>query len=379
MKSKKIVSFLVAVLLVVSIVSGSVYAEKSPNDELNVLLIKESKALKINKDVKKKVKDNKKYEDDYAGVYIDDDGILNINLVNNVEEVSNLIDSNEVKYNKVKNSFKKLDQTMKFLTPRMNELGITSLSLDEMKNKVVIYLKQPDEKAIKKINKLVEKGAVEIQEQKLEVVTTADIINGSKAVIGGGALTVGFAAKDSSGNEGFVTAGHLSASTGSSAKINNKTVGTLQSKKFGSSVDAAFVKAQSGIFVTDYTPTKKFTNGNVYEYATTSSSDLVQGKTIYAYGQVSGKQTGKILVAYHTEIYAGKTMTNIVKSSYKAIKGDSGAAVATYLYKGSGSADYVVMGVQSASALTNGNWTSDSYTLFTRVDKIFSSLGLSNP
>lgn len=188
-------------------------------------------------------------------------------------------------------------------------------------------------------------------------------------------MTVGFAAVNSSGTKGFVTAGHLSAGVGSTAKINGNTVGTLRNKTFGGGVDAAWVEATGS-----YTPTKTFSNGDTYSSAATDTSNLIQGKTVYAYGSVSGKQTGQILEAYYTVTYNGAIMVDTVKANYKAIPGDSGASVCYYRYVGSASSVYSVMGIQSASALFNNAWVSGtSYTIFTRTDKIFSTLNLSNP
>ncbi|MNI30391.1 Alpha-lytic protease precursor [compost metagenome] len=260
----------------------------------------------------------------------------------------------------------------------MDELEIRALGLNEKKNKVVVYFQDKlNEESIQKINSMIDPETVEYDVDKTQIMTTANIINGTQSVIGSEGLTVGFAAVNSSGTKGFVTAGHLSAGVGSTAKINGNTVGTLRNKTFGGGVDAAWVEATGS-----YVPTKTFSNGDTYSSAATdtSNTNLVQGKTVYAYGSVSGKQTGQILEAYYTVTYNGATMVDTVKASYKAIHGDSGAAVCYYRYVGSASSFYSVMGIQSASALVNDAWVSGtSYTIFTRTDKIFTTLNLSNP
>ena len=87
-----------------------------------------------------------------------------------------------------------------------------------------------------------------------------------------------------------------------------------------------------------------------------------------------------VLAAIHSENVGGTVFTEYVQADYRAIHGDSGAAVAYNRYVGSATTDYVVMGVQSASHLVDEAWVDGtSYSLFTRVDNIHSALGLTNP
>lgn len=87
--------------------------------------------------------------------------------------------------------------------------------------------------------------------------------------------------------------------------------------------------------------------GSPYTYPPT-------GLSVSAYGSVSGYQTGKILASNYTEKYNGVTMTNMLKTSYKAVHGDSGAPI-----WGGNSA----VGMQSASHLRNNAWYDGAYSI----------------
>ncbi|QTH42999.1 hypothetical protein J4772_00445 [Cohnella sp. LGH] len=343
----------------------------------------EQKAIENNVQLQKALEFNKSANDSYAGVYIDNEGILNVNVVGDVAKLKTLTAAEDIKYHQVKYTYAELEKGLLALQDKLAELSISQVGIDEIQNKLSIHVKELDDQKIQAISKYIDPEIADFQKTVGELVFTADILNGSGLDLG---LTVGFGAKDASGNDGFVTAGHGVFSNGTAAKIGSNTVAHQSYTYFGAAVDAAFFKAYKGWWVweTDYYGSNKFTNGDTYSYALTDTANLIVGKTIYAYGAVSGKQTGTILavnVTYDAQKPNGSTVTitNGVQANYKAIPGDSGAGVAYFRYTGSASADYAITGVQSASTLVGGAWvsgTSSSY--FTRVDKIFATLNLSN-
>lgn len=374
-----------SIILIVSVAMGIASAADDPSQSLKLSPREqlEQKAIENNIQLQKALKLNESINDSYAGVYIDDEGILNVNFVGDVTKIKSFTEIDNVKYHQVEHTYEELEKGMIALQDKMVDLNITLVAIDEKQNKLAIHVKELDDKKIQAINQYVDSEISDFQNSVGELVFTADIQNGSALDLG---LTAGFGAKDANGNDGFVTAGHVQYANGTAAKINNSTVAHQGSTILGSSADAAFFKAYKGWWVweTDYYGSKSFTNGDTYQYAATDTSNLITGKTLYAYGAVSGKQTGTILSAntsYSAQTPNGSyvTITNGVQANYKAINGDSGAAVAYYRYVGSASSDYAVMGVQSASSLVNGNWVNGtSYSLFTRVDKIFSALNISN-
>lgn len=131
-------------------------------------------------------------------------------------------------------------------------------------------------------------------------------------------------------------------------------MGTVMWSKLNYGVDCAFVKKPAvGLFTDSWKFTDSLPDGQTLPLGS-PYTEPPQGLIVSAYGSVSGYQTGKILATYYTETYDGVTMTNMLKTSYKAVHGDSGAPV-----WGGGAA----VGMQSASALSNGQWVSGSYTI----------------
>jgi hypothetical protein len=376
---KKFLSLFFVLLLTVGTTS-IVFGDNLESSSKTTALKKQTEALEKKVKIMEKIKKNKKYEDDYAGSYIDEEGNLNINFVGEVAEDLKI---DKVKYHKVKYSLKHLDSVTTELTDSMVDLGITMIEPNEIDNKVYVYLKNINPEMINKVKKVFNSSAIEFKSQELTIQNTAtEIINGNKSYINnsGGYGTIGFAAQKGT-KKGIVTHGH-GLNVGDVTKYQTSTgseYGKVTAVKFSGNVDAAFVELNDTLFKT-YVPTYKFMNGDTYTSAYVSNSDITVGQSLEAYGGNSGKQYGEVLAKNVSYTVGNTTITNAVKSSYKAIKGDSGAGVRWHRYVGSASTLPHVMGVQSASALgANDDWVSGSYTLFTTVDNIFFHLNLSNP
>lgn len=265
------------------------------------------------------------------------------------------------------------------LSGKMIELGIKSVELDDRNNKVIITLDKVDKEKENRIKKEIDSPAMDIIEDSSITTAelTANVINRTQAVTAGGqGSTVGCAVKTTNGVNGFLIPGHITAIAGD-CTVGGNVVGTVDHGQIGGKIDATFVRCNTG-----YTPRKNFINGDSYITATvdTSSYGLVVGLAVYGYGSMSGKQSGKVLSTNYSETIGGRLMTNMVKCDYIAINSDSGAGVAYYRYKGSASSEYDVMGLQSFSGLgTGGVWIpGTSYSAFSRIDYIFSALGLQN-
>lgn len=383
MKIKKIISLVLSFCIILSTFATNVYAQE--DDNISQKILKQEKALSNYFEITDKINDTKEYKDAYAGAYIDTDGNLNINFVeekNIINSIEKELKLEDVKFHSKKHSLADLNNVMNILSSKMVALDIGQIVLDEENNKVYVYLNDLNSNKINIISKLVTPSAIEFKKQEVKFTSTASITNGKEAAVlvsgtTGEAFTAGCGAVlSSTGAKGFLIAGHTSASKGSSVYMNGNVVGTLESKQFSGKVDAAFIKCSSS-----YTPSRNFMNGDSYVAATvdTSQYGLVQGMTVYSYGAVSGKQTGKVLSTSLSTTIDGVSMTNLVQCDYKAIKGDSGAAVVYNRYKGSATTDRCVLGLQSASALVNDQWV-DGYstTLCSRIDFIFSALGLTD-
>lgn len=337
-------------------------------------------ALEKNVVVQEKIKTNN-LGDHYAGVFIDDNGTLNVNLTSNINKAKTAINQDGVQYNQVKHSYKKLKETMSSLEDLMLELDIVKLSLNVRSNKVIITIRDLNNEKINKINQYINPDAVEYENAVGEMqVTAAEIINGTSLDQG---LTIGVGAVDSNGNDGFVTAGHALFSNGTKGTQDGDTIGTQRDSQFGGNVDAAFFEAKKGFWPwqTDYYGSMRLANGFYISSVLTNSADYnaIEGLTVTAFGGVSGEQDGVILnsdTSFTVNVNGTNyTITNAVESDYRAIPGDSGAPVLWW----ADNHNYAAGGLQSASLLDiNGNWMPGvSRSYFVRTDNIFNTLNLS--
>lgn len=327
-----------------------------------------------------KTKYGKDHPENYAGAYLDEEGNLNINLVGDngiVGESDNdlriLVKDDKIKYHKVKYSLNHLDNIINSLNDKMVSLDIAAIELDEQNNKVYIYLNDLNNTQISKIKKVIDSPAIEFKQQEQKITLTAtDLVNGTAFSSAGKSFTLSFGAKKSDGTVGYIFPGHITASTGYNVYIgsssNGTSIGTVTKKVFGGSSDASFITKVN----IDYQPSTKLDIFNSYNGYVPAFYGYIQNTSLRAWGAVSGSQNGKILSSSYSFIVDGVTLTDMVKSDYKAITGDSGAPVCIT----SGTGSYTLAGTQSSSYLVNGSWVSGtSYSIFSKVNNILTDLG----
>ena len=151
------------------------------------------------------------------------------------------------------------------------------------------------------------------------------IAGGNKIKIGGGYCSVGYAAKDSSGNSGFVTAGHC-GSVGNSVTYNGTTIGQITKQRYSTALDVAFVKTNSS------TTVQKKGDAVTSPYASLSYTYVsltlpVQGSYIMTYGYNTTQQTS--IISNSASIgFLNKALT--YRSS--TINGDSGSLIMSGSY-----------------------------------------------
>lgn len=83
----------------------------------------------------------KKYLNEYGGSYLDEKGILNINILHGGRNIKKIIQNQNVKYHDVKFTYMYLKEIYNMLSEQMKDLNIYVVELDERNNKVIIYLK----------------------------------------------------------------------------------------------------------------------------------------------------------------------------------------------------------------------------------------------
>ncbi|WP_113673132.1 hypothetical protein [Vallitalea guaymasensis] len=392
------------------VLTTNIFANNDAVDKMERIFMQQEKSLNSFKQIQDTLKDNKELTESYGGAYIDDEGYLHVNIkqVNKFkmvnDSIKNIKDNNEsVKYHYVKKSKKELEAIVNTLNKKFTELEISFMTLSEKDNKVYIWLDDiNDIEKQKEISEIIDSNAIEFKQvdktlsikigqgkeeakeqyndKKTETqrIQRTKIINGSKCYINNnyssnGTIGIGVINK-SNNKEGFIIPGHINIFGGSYGdtiqySLTLRDIGIVKRIKFGGSVDATFVEC------TDYSePTKIFSGGDSYDDST--SSYLAEGQYITAYGSLSGKQSGRILNINCSYDLEGEHFTDMVQATYMAIKGDSGAAVT---YNSPVHSKPIVVGIQSASSLDeNDNWTSDSFSLFSKINNIFNEFNLAD-
>jgi hypothetical protein len=388
---KKTTLFLMILLVFTLLFSTSLFADNNKQKEVeNSLKIEQDiQAVQNLQIIKEKIKGSKD-EKRYAGAYIDEDGYLNVNFVSEVESIKEKAKLKNTKYHSVEFALEHLEELMEAVINDESIIkDISMVELSQKDNSINIYLKELEDSKAQKIKKTLDTPAIKFKKQELEFVTTTtvEIINQNVASfsstnpLAGPTIGVG-AVRNSDNKRVFITAGHITNAIGSNVYYNGALAGTLKAKAFGGVVDGSLVEPKNTIFTT-YWPTKKFRDyGDTYHSAVYDSNQIIQGMSVRAYGAVSGYQTGTILstsVAAWVDANGQQVlMTDQVRSNYKAINGDSGAAVVYFrqIQVFPEVKVWSVMSLQSSATLDqNGNWIPGvSTSLSSKIHHIFNAL-----
>lgn len=321
------------------------------------------------------------FENKYGGAFFENN-LITINIVKNDDKLVDAMGFNGLfNIKMVNHSQRELDLAIEILEANMTELSIDSITRSIRQNTLIITVVDNYAENVKAIKELTGFDDLIIENKQLDYKAMVGyVINGKELYFNTstpGSCTSGFAALNSNGNPGVVTAGHCVSSSysvnGTDVYYNGTHVGDVGGTttwKFSGSTDAAFIKLRDPWIGTTWLPTREFMNGDTYHAASAPSSYLVEGVTVFMYGYKSGMLSGEIISTYATVFVDGVSLTNAVITDILVIKGDSGAALTTWVYAGGATALHMVMGV-----LSGGNSTSSCYTT---VDHIFSDLNLSN-
>ncbi|WP_116248612.1 S1 family peptidase [Nocardiopsis sp. FIRDI 009] len=202
----------------------------------------------------------------------------------------------------------------------------------------------------------VDPAVIEIQEVSEQPQTYANIIGGlAYYMSSGGRCSVGFPATNSSGQPGFVTAGHC-GNVGTGVTIGNGR-GTFERSVFPGN-DAAFVRG-----------TSNFTLYNlVYRYSgyqtVTGSNAAPIGSSVCRSGSTTGWHCGTIQARNQTVRYPQGTVYYLTRTTVCAEPGDSG---------GSFISGTQAQGVTSGGS---GNCSSGGTTFYQEVDPMERAWGV---
>lgn len=197
--------------------------------------------------------------------------------------------------------------------------GVVGWYPDAESDTVVIEATDPTEAESLVESTGVDASAVEIQSTDQTPELYADIIGGLAYTINNSSrCSVGFAATNSSGQPGFVTAGHC-GSVGSSVSIGNGR-GVFERSIFPGN-DAAFVRGTS-----NFTLTNLVSRYNGTYQTVRGSSRAPIGSAICRSGSTTGWYCGTIQARGQTVNYPQGTVRDLTRTNVCAEPGDSGGS-----------------------------------------------------
>ncbi|MBS3949895.1 MAG: hypothetical protein KGZ53_04450 [Peptococcaceae bacterium] len=353
-------------------------------DEANIVQ-NQWRAMENVEVIHKMIESDSKLADVYGGNYLGKDG-LTVQFTQPVKE--HFSKMNGVTVEVVKYTYKELKAVHSAIDEVAKELKVEGIghviqaaATDVISNTVHVWIRSMDKDVIASVvNKVSLKTEVDAKDAitfiKAEEINNAtNIINGwHHADQYGQGATIGFRARRlNSGvwENGYISTGHVSTSSGQSVyDINPQTgtwtlAGVMRAKHDGGTVDASFIAAASG-----RTPSRTFMNGDSYAYVLQSPNQI--GLYVESYGGTSLRTTGYISQTDWKAYDQGGNLIywDMIRASYHTDSGDSGCAVTWIRYVGSASAVRCVTGVTKA-------WIGSDHnnSVYSRVNAVFQQFG----
>lgn len=275
------------------------------------------------------------YPDYYGGMYIDEFGVLNILVKDELSltrsVVTNIIDSEDVILHSCLYSYSELRDVLKCIdTYNLENLdsevckNFKSAKLDDRNNRIVIELRDCSSDRVLDFKNSVINSPMIVFEQSLNEPVEHSLRSGSPVYWNrNGVLyqaTMGYRAM-LSGVVGWVTAAHAFQQGESVYNISSQQVGMCRKHVYQGSVDAAFCQSLGG----DSTPELGLVGGASLSSSTTP---IVVGMPVTMYGSKTGSNWGSITnssMSLPTE--SGVYLSDVAMASYYSEGGDSGAPI----------------------------------------------------
>lgn len=287
------------------------------------------------------VDDSAAVEQKYAGAYIDDNNILVVNLTTSSERIKDIVQENteaqEVKfkkqaftYDELMESYRKIGNTIR--NTKYADV-VSSFYVDEINNAIVVDIS--DLSYIDGFKQEVcDDECIEFNKADKKIAaTTTNLKPGGYIDNSTYCYSIGWRGWriNNAGNytEGLVTAAHGNKLKDIAYTYGGHVFGKFVLRRYGGSLDAAFVQRTSDKF--DVSNTIKFSGSSLKAGYYVRSSSMCVGTKVYKVGMKTGLTTGKIVSANCTvTIKDGdnyNTFTNYVRANYNSDSGDSGGLV----------------------------------------------------
>lgn len=299
------------------------------------------------------------YPDYYGGAYINDAGKLVVLIKGSPnrykKNIEDIIGNQDVEFIACKNSYKNLNSIMKKLnnyksdpitSQNVNSKNFNMFYLDDISNSLIVYLNDDSEIKKKEFKKYVyNSNAILFKKKVGDFVYNANINPGDKISSPKGNGSMGFRAKNSAGEEGIVTAGHL-IDQYQTLSYNGSPIGICTISNIVSNYDAAFIPITE-----PYLNLATNTISGTTNILSTATSSPGVGTLVNKVGQSTGATSGKILSTSASVTVNGFTHTNLTSTNYNSAAGDSGGIV--YSYVSSTNTRYT-LGIHTGEYLAEG-------------------------
>lgn len=317
------------------------------------------------------IDNNNIISNNYGGSYLDTNGFLHVNLVDNsdyIQEKFNKIAENDsIIYNQCNFSYLNLYDIYNELCEKILYYEIKEISILESQNKVIINGGDIDKINVDFSDEL-NAGVIDFNNSEFNYsdCATYDLKAGDSISNGSSTSTISFCAKDNAGNKGFVMAGHGVNAVGDTVYFSGKKVGKVTFRKYSGTVDAAFVQIQNGLFTKFNTTYKLTDNSDIWSWLHNNS--IPEGTQLTKYGTITNQTTGKVISNTTTVTVDGVVFSDMVRTSIYALKGDSGGPVIKVIPSGK-----CLVGICKGTA-TYSNGTVELY--FTKIDNILNAFNI---
>ena len=279
--------------------------------------------------------------DTYAGAFINEAGVLVVNVTDVSEEIQNELQTATadapIQYQLVENNLNTLNSTYFELSSRLGTAPYFEVVLSETNNTVEVYTEDEIELCQGYIADIVDISTVTIfqKENTFEDCATARMGDELVCINTTGHGSVGFPCiQNATGKKGIVTTAHTVSSPystlGNTVQISRKDFGTVNATRYGNTVDAAFILKKQSLWPLWWTLKTEMTNREtIHDWC--DASVTPEGSEVRKYGMKTGLKEGIILSNSASYTLDGQTFYALTKTTMYGEGGDSGGpCVVTY-------------------------------------------------
>jgi streptogrisin B len=286
------------------------------------------------------------YPDYFGGAYINDDGILAINITSEyysrvardriIDSLQGVMGSKNFVVSECKYSYgyltmvmDKMNAKQKYNISKESPPLFSKYSILDDKNRIRVVLNQLNEKNIQLFkNEVYDDACIEFVQSESPITPIAtDMYCGGAVVANNSIGSMAYRARRA-GKDGIITAAHVCKSTASGSNTvqygsSSTIMGYCRVRQYSGSVDAAFVEVTNSSF--------KPTNKILLTANTLSTTCENPGKGTVVYrASRGGSASGKITDTNATVSNGTVILTNVTEAQFVSAAGDSGGLVYNY-------------------------------------------------